>query len=573
MAVSNRRSIQLCPVGVFEQYYPEGHKQTAVALDELPPGIHQTGELFFRISSRLEVEWVVSRVCDHANGKLVLCKNQKTARCPLHGWELDLDRLRYRNVAVDKKQLEFHVKGNTMYVDFHRPALRVPETARFGATGSAAVRFLAHACLAIDMGDIRIVTDPWLLGPCFMTGWWHAVLPKADALDILADANLVYISHNHPDHLHRETLQHLKRMRPDVPIVFPAFESQSVVRSLCELGFANVYSLPFNSLYRIEDTATVLSLFKSGDFRDDSGLFVASDDFSCLLAVDSAALNHMILPTHVDLLATAFAGGASGYPWCFEYYSIEERASIGQRHRMALRKLLIDYIQAVQPKAYMPYAGFFVEAAARDSFIKAHNEKNGVDEIREIVQRVVSGLTFIDPRETEQITFTEESAPRVESVPLEPLYEMNESYVNAYLQFETGAAEDFEIGEICDYFMASGFKDKLILYVQPAADDFTPLGRGVRVDFRSDRIVTRVIDSVGLVKDYQNDNGDTTVRKLMICVRRAPLCQVIRKRLPWEDLSIGFQCRIERRPDVYNSDFWYYFTNVYIGSEHIGRAN
>jgi hypothetical protein len=31
-----------------------------------------------------------------------------------------------------------------------------------------------------------------------------------------------------------------------------------------------------------------------------------------------------------------------------------------------------------------------------------------------------------------------------------------------------------------------------------------------------------------------------------------------------EDLSIGFQCRIDRDPDIYNVIFWDHFTNVYI---------
>ena len=34
--------------------------------------------------------------------------------------------------------------------------------------------------------------------------------------------------------------------------------------------------------------------------------------------------------------------------------------------------------------------------------------------------------------------------------------------------------------------------------------------------------------------------------------------------LPWEDLLIGFQARIKRYPDVYNVDFWYHFTNIYV---------
>jgi CMP-N-acetylneuraminate monooxygenase len=46
---------------------------------------------------------------------------------------------------------------------------------------------------------------------------------------------------------------------------------------------------------------------------------------------------------------------------------------------------------------------------------------------------------------------------------------------------------------------------------------------------------------------------------------------VVANGLPWEDLSIGFQCRVDRAPDVYNSDFWFHFTNVHIGEAVVPR--
>ena len=39
---------------------------------------------------------------------------------------------------------------------------------------------------------------------------------------------------------------------------------------------------------------------------------------------------------------------------------------------------------------------------------------------------------------------------------------------------------------------------------------------------------------------------------------------VLSNKLPWEDLLIGFQCRILRKPNIYNSNFWQHFTNKYI---------
>ena len=51
---------------------------------------------------------------------------------------------------------------------------------------------------------------------------------------------------------------------------------------------------------------------------------------------------------------------------------------------------------------------------------------------------------------------------------------------------------------------------------------------------------------------------------LYIKFRKTEFLNVIYNSLPWEDLVIGFQCRILRKPNIYNSEFWYHFTNIYV---------
>ena len=44
------------------------------------------------------------------------------------------------------------------------------------------------------------------------------------------------------------------------------------------------------------------------------------------------------------------------------------------------------------------------------------------------------------------------------------------------------------------------------------------------------------------------------------------MCTIYNK-IPREDFSIGFQIRINRSPNTYESKFWYHFTNNYIGKK------
>ena len=62
----------------------------------------------------------------------------------------------------------------------------------------------------------------------------------------------------------------------------------------------------------------------------------------------------------------------------------------------------------------------------------------------------------------------------------------------------------------------------------------------------------------------ENYKDDNPVKYLLIKVRQDSFNWAIKNNMPFEDLSIGFQCRIDRVPDIYNVDFWHHFTNKYI---------
>ena len=59
----------------------------------------------------------------------------------------------------------------------------------------------------------------------------------------------------------------------------------------------------------------------------------------------------------------------------------------------------------------------------------------------------------------------------------------------------------------------------------------------------------------------------------MIRVRKDALNTVLNNKLPFEDLLIGFQCRVNRKPNIYNFKFWNYFTNVYIDGDYFRYDN
>ena len=69
--------------------------------------------------------------------------------------------------------------------------------------------------------------------------------------------------------------------------------------------------------------------------------------------------------------------------------------------------------------------------------------------------------------------------------------------------------------------------------------------------------------------NFNKINFEKEKKYLYLNARKESFLNVIYNKLPWEDLLIGFQCKVNRFPNIYNADFWYHFTNVYISDKHI----
>ena len=556
----NKKIIDVKYAGTFTAKKHQSSNDTYYNIDHLLPGYNFTDKHIIKLSPDKKVDWITSRICDHANGTLEKCNKEHFAQCPLHGWELNLEELHYSNVNVKKDILDFKIKNNSIVIEEKDTYLQFPiELYKKQSEEKLNIRFIAHACLLFTCGDINIMTDPWLKGPCFLNGWWHKPAPSDDALDQLLKADLVYISHNHPDHMHEESLRHLHSYRPDIPIIIPNFKSKSAELPLKNIGFTNVIPLAFNQIYKINDSDIFISILKSGDFRDDSGLYLSYGKKQALITVDSSALNHFILPYNIDFLATSFAAGASGHPWCFDHYDFDKKQEIMMNRHKSVMLSILKCIDVCQPKSYMPYAGYFSEDAPRDDYIKQHNKKNSSQDVQKLIASKYPDVKYIDPITNDTICINE-SISLSKSI-TKRLTHAEIDTIDLYLSQETIPSEEVFFSQLKKYFDQSQFSDNLILYLIPCDDDFNDFTNSLITNFNNPS-ESEIHTSKKIRNLYENSNSSQ--RHLLIQVRAKSLWQVIEHHKSWEELSIGFHCRIHRKPDVYNSDFWYHFSNIYI---------
>ncbi len=533
---------------------------TIYNIDELSPGFNFSEQHIIKLTPDKKIEWVTSRICDHANGTLEPCAEKNTALCPLHGWKLDLEKLHYTNVNVKKGTLNFDVSNNTINVEEYDTYLQLPDDLyKQQKEQEIDIRFIAHASLLFKCGDINIVTDPWLKGPCFLNAWWHKPAPSNDALKQLLNADLLYISHNHPDHMHEESLLYLYEHRPDIPIVIPDFKTKSTETPLKNIGFKNIIPLAFNQIFQVGKHKIFISILKSGDFRDDSGLYISYGKKQAVITVDSSALNHYHLPKNIDFLATSFAAGASGHPWTFDHYNHDKKLEITSKRHKSVKLSILKYILACKPRSYMPYAGYFSEDAPRDQFIKKNNKKNSPHDIKQLIEPEHPEIVFIDPTITDHIRI--DSSIITSNTNIERADHIASETIDQYLSYENFPDIALFFQKLMEYFEHCKYTDELILYLIPCDCDFSQLDHGLIINF-SGSCKPEKLTSDEINKRYETDA--ITQRQLLIKVRAKLLWQVINHQKSWEELSIGFHCRIHRKPDVYNSDFWYHFSNIYI---------
>ena len=487
------------------------------------------------------------RVCDHNKGKLLSIGGQ--IKCPLHGWELDPSTGMYKNVDCEKKTLETidinELDAVLVDIDLKKE-VRCPIDK--DETYDYDLRFINHACVIIDVKNVvKIATDPWVEGPCFQNGWWLQNPSKVDAYAEINKCDYVYISHNHPDHLHEISL---KNIRSDMNFIVPNFQSKSAEKQLRKFGFKNLLLMDFDDVIEFNKNIN-FSMLKSGDFRDDSGFLFEIGNSKILSTVDSNFIDLGRINTDIDILLSSFAGGASGFPLCFNDNTELEKARIVERNKKATFSLGVTQARKLNCKYFVPYAGFFKESEIRDGYIKDLNSKNSITDYDKFLKKF--GIETLNLQNEDLYEFHGNSLKERKSIKLPS---MAESEIEFYLEKTKNDAEDVSRKDIINYFSSAQFNDKLILNIDLTDDFFKPTGESYQVKFSDEDdpkcyCEKKIIELEGY-------------RTLNIQARQYEFKTLIKYRMPWEDLSIGFQLRITRTPNVYNSKFWDYFTNVYI---------
>ena len=343
-------------------------KTEKIKLNKIKEGINCFND--FIIVKKKNNLTVFDRNCDHQGGKIISKNGQHV--CPMHNWKFDPLKGTYKN-GFNKQKKDYLIKKNYLVIDISE---KIPKISKENTNEDTKVRFFNHAFVKVYGKNFSFATDPWAFGPAFNTGWWLKNKTKKAWIEELNNCSFIYVSHNHPDHLHPLTLARIKK---DMNFIVPSFSTDSTGIYLEHLGFKNIHRLNFAHEYKLQNTNLILSILKSGDFREDSGILFSNGNFSCLFDVDSNSLNFNRYP-EVDFYASSFAGGASGYPIMHENFNSAEKTKILNRNKLFLKKKKTIILKQIKPSFFFPYAGFFVEKLKRDQNVNKLQKKNNISD-------------------------------------------------------------------------------------------------------------------------------------------------------------------------------------------------
>lgn len=526
--------------------YIQNHKKTKkiiIQSKELLEGINYYQD-FIIIKKREQIK-IFDRNCDHAGGKLIKSNNSDNLYCPFHNWEFDAKKGIYTN-GIKKKQIPFKIQNNNLifFLEELKPIIKKISTDKKIKTS---ITYFNHAFLTIEGKGFKFATDPWAVGPAFNNGWWLKNKTDKDWLKETNKCDFIYISHNHPDHLNDHTL---KKINKNITIIIPKFEHDSISGLLKKLKFKRIVLLDINKQFQFKNTNLILTILKSGDFRLDSGIYFSNGNFSSLLDVDTNAINFLRLP-NVDLYATSYKGGASGYPLMFENYNEKEKFEIIEKKNKFLLKMKLKNILNLKAKYFLPYASAFDEKLLRDKYIKKNNLKIDIKDYSNFLLK--KDIKILDKEKFKKFIFLDTKL--ISKVNKKKEFYKDKSanyYLNNYKKINSTISFKY----IKKYFQESNFKDNLVLNIKITNDDFSKELYKFSIDFSN----TKPIVKNKLIEKIKDK------RILNLKIRNESFIYTLRNMMPWEDILIGFQCKVKRNPNIFNSKFWYHFSNIYINN-------
>ena len=239
------------------------------------------------------------------------------------------------------------------------------------------ITYITHACLLIEIKGIKILTDPWLKGPCWGGSLWHypthnytiKKIPKPD---------YIFFSHGHDDHFHEETIKTFPKSWLSTKILVANFKEKWWAEAV-NSKFSSVKYLDHNETYSLNDN-TKLQLFINDRGEPDCSIRIFNKKNNIFFQTDNLMsfkeakrignIQKIDMAFVIPFLTGVFPG--------FYKWDTETLISLGKQKLNQSLDYCYKMITNLKPKYVVPYAcdlGYLGEKF-HINLIHTHNKKD-----------------------------------------------------------------------------------------------------------------------------------------------------------------------------------------------------
>jgi UDP-MurNAc hydroxylase len=220
------------------------------------------------------------------------------------------------------------------------------------------LRYIYSACTVVETKDLTLVSDPWFT-PGIYDGSWFQYPPIKDPVQAIGPADVIYISHIHPDHYDAAFLRSYLAVYPQVKLLIGETTPNYLLNKMRVDGFSPEVA----STYRRGDTECFI-LPNHGYETDniDTALVIRRGGQSIVNMNDNPFDGQQIeqiralLPEGNATLALLPHAGAGPYPqtYCMHERTLLEKAD---KKKQQFLTLFTRYVEALRPQRIIPFAG------------------------------------------------------------------------------------------------------------------------------------------------------------------------------------------------------------------------
>jgi UDP-MurNAc hydroxylase len=420
------------------------------------------------------------------------------------------------------------------------------------------IKYIGHAGFLVSSEGENILMDPWLNPAGAYAASWFPY-PSNEAIDpnSLEVADYLYISHWHQDHFDTWFLQsRSEEYKKRVVVLISDFKYKKLRDDLHALGYGTVIEVDSTTPFQTKRGTEIRILREENPFFVDSAILVSSSDCTflnendCKLPIEQEVWLQSLYGS-IDVFAAQFSG-ATFHPTCYTNYSDNELKTIAAERRKAKFQRIIDSIDRLAAKHYLPSAGpacflsddlFHLNNNPNSIFPTAANLKEYIAIVRpDIADKIIE----LAPTESLRvIDHTIEVTPSHQAI--------SATSVNEYLDQYKKRKEQLIANEIATFSIEVG--DVL----KDAKKHFQHLLEKVPALATEANCILEV--KVTGVGNFYVDSSRHTIHDVgpqsslqQYTIELSPFWMraIINNLIPWEDFILSFRFKISRTPDIYN---------------------